>query len=577
MSAIVDVLSGRHRGDERTRRRVLVAVGVVIVDLLLLMVWAVAAEPWSSATVADVAAMPCPSPVTVSISAADTDAMKALAAGYVAHRGLSCDPLRLIVQTSSKALESAGAGSGAFIRITHSAVEDTALMASQVTPFASTPVMLAMPTPLARALGWPDRQLDPVLWADLMAGRVSWSTLGHPDWGPFTIRSPDPRASAEGLIGYAALIGTSNSAVVSEPPSFTHPTTTDRSIIAVGHHITSLGDDPVTALPHAATLAQATRVASAFVTTERDLQAYDAIRPAVPMSAFYLAAGAASIPINLATVGTATGGAYLTIQDLSCFLESVWGTSVVRSAGLRSTTGDAPTTSDVALHPDDALLTPMLVTPEELAAAEQIWTGTQVSTLALVDVSTAAGSRFGDATTTAIDAVRQASAAAYAVASPQACSGVWFFHTDGSGRPLVEQRVTLADNGSRSGRHTHAFAAVSATRTVGTGGGRPLSEAIESAYGYAAEHYQPGRANQLLVVTTGADEGTTSEVDQAEIDAYVRATFSATHPVAIVVVGLGDVDLGPFQTITSLTGGRTVHATTPAQVRAAFALEAFRP
>jgi glutamate-1-semialdehyde 2,1-aminomutase len=52
-----------------------------------------------TAPVAEVAAVPCRSPVTVSISAADTDPTTAVAAGWVTHRGPSCDRLHLIVQT----------------------------------------------------------------------------------------------------------------------------------------------------------------------------------------------------------------------------------------------------------------------------------------------------------------------------------------------------------------------------------------------------------------------------------------------------------------------------------------------
>ena len=69
----------------------------------------------------------------------------------------------------------------------------------------STPLVLAMPEPMAKALGWPD---TPIGWADVLAlakDPQGWASKGHPEWGKFTLGKTNPNVSTSGL---AATIGT---------------------------------------------------------------------------------------------------------------------------------------------------------------------------------------------------------------------------------------------------------------------------------------------------------------------------------------------------------------------------------
>ncbi len=70
---------------------------------------------------------------------------------------------------------------------------------------ASTPLVLAMPEPMARALGWPDA---PIGWSDVLTlarDPQGWATKGHPEWGRFALGKTNPTVSTSGL---AATIGT---------------------------------------------------------------------------------------------------------------------------------------------------------------------------------------------------------------------------------------------------------------------------------------------------------------------------------------------------------------------------------
>jgi Ca-activated chloride channel homolog len=77
-------------------------------------------------------------------------------------------------------------------------------MANQGTPFMNTPLVIAMPEPMANALGWPQEQLG---WSDILTLATStegWSAYGHPEWGAFKLGKTNPNFSTSGLSAFIA-------------------------------------------------------------------------------------------------------------------------------------------------------------------------------------------------------------------------------------------------------------------------------------------------------------------------------------------------------------------------------------
>ena len=67
------------------------------------------------------------------------------------------------------------------------------------TPFMLTPLVIAMPQPMAEALGWPD---EPIGFADLRElanDPDGWGSVGHPEWGLFRLGKTNPNYSTSGL------------------------------------------------------------------------------------------------------------------------------------------------------------------------------------------------------------------------------------------------------------------------------------------------------------------------------------------------------------------------------------------
>jgi Ca-activated chloride channel homolog len=83
-------------------------------------------------------------------------------------------------------------------------------MANQGVPFMNTPLVIAMPRPMAEALGWP---AEPIGWSDVLDLATSdegWAAYGHPEWGPFRLGKTNPNFSTSGL---SALIAQNYAAI----------------------------------------------------------------------------------------------------------------------------------------------------------------------------------------------------------------------------------------------------------------------------------------------------------------------------------------------------------------------------
>ena len=65
--------------------------------------------------------------------------------------------------------------------------------------FMRTPLVIAMPRPMAQALGWPD---TPIGYADILSlaqNPNGWGAKGHPEWGPFKLGKTNPNFSTSAL------------------------------------------------------------------------------------------------------------------------------------------------------------------------------------------------------------------------------------------------------------------------------------------------------------------------------------------------------------------------------------------
>nr|WP_246324980.1 substrate-binding and VWA domain-containing protein [Petropleomorpha daqingensis] len=85
------------------------------------------------------------------------------------------------------------------LRYDQATADATPTVPDDPTQITSTPLVLAMPQPMAEALGWPDK---PIGWTDVLAlvnDPNGWAAAGHPEWGRFTLGKTNPYISTSGL------------------------------------------------------------------------------------------------------------------------------------------------------------------------------------------------------------------------------------------------------------------------------------------------------------------------------------------------------------------------------------------
>src|SRR5438093_2021252 len=78
------------------------------------------------------------------------------------------------------------------------------LIPDSVGHIASSPLVIAMPRPMAEAVGWPHRQIGWRDLFDLAQDPSGWARYGHPEGGAFQLGKTNPTFSTSGL---NALIG----------------------------------------------------------------------------------------------------------------------------------------------------------------------------------------------------------------------------------------------------------------------------------------------------------------------------------------------------------------------------------
>jgi Ca-activated chloride channel family protein len=70
--------------------------------------------------------------------------------------------------------------------------------------FMLTPLVIAVPEPMAQALGYP---ATPIGWTDILTlarSNTGWADFGHPEWGPFRLGKTNPNFSTSGLASLIA-------------------------------------------------------------------------------------------------------------------------------------------------------------------------------------------------------------------------------------------------------------------------------------------------------------------------------------------------------------------------------------
>lgn len=172
--------------------------------------------------------------------------------------------------------------STAWAKVAGADEDAAAMLPSRQPSLARSPLVLAVPKPMAEAAGILD---TPVTWSALvkkLSGTRGWAQYGHASWGEFRIGLSDPQTSTAGLLAVLAVADANHNGVLDagerpEATEFERSATVRVGTSAeIFNGLTSVATQGV-----AATLAYV----SAFPALEQDVVSYNLTKPEVPLVA----------------------------------------------------------------------------------------------------------------------------------------------------------------------------------------------------------------------------------------------------------------------------------------------------
>lgn len=450
----------------------------------------------------------------------------------------------------------------------------------------STPLVLAMPKPMATALGWPTASLG---WSDvlgLVQAKGGWASKNHPEWGAFTLGKTNPTVSTSGL---AATVG----ALVAATGKSSDLTAADlknpkvRSYVAaVEQSVVHYGDTTLTYLSNlqrADDRGAALNYLSAVAVEEKSVLDYNAGNPSgdpktlgqhappkVPLVAVYPKEGTlySDSPYVILQAPWSTAVKQAGAADFLAYLTAPAQQKVFTDANFRTfdhQAGAAITGSDaviadgvkVALSPPgSAVLTGVRSLWGELRKRARV--------LILLDVSGSMGDDAGSSGRSKLDLAKAAAAGALGQLSDTDQVGLWTFTTQmETPSTIYSEDVPIAPL-ARNQRQQLA----GKLQSLGPKNGTPLYAATREASKYMNGSADPKLINAVVVLTDGKNEYTDDNLDSLVSDLSGSATENG---VRVFSIAYGpDADLGTLQKISQASRAAAYDARKPESITKVF-------
>ena len=404
---------------------------------------------------------------------------------------------------------------------------------------ALSPVVMAMPEPVAKRIGWPGKKLR---YGDLVDELTNSTSL--------RAGTVEPTRDAVGLSGLLAL----NAAAGPALPGVLHALAAGRSALRAN----VLEDFPQDDQP--ATIAGALGLTPL---TEQDVISYNGNSPAVPLAAVYASPAPLAMDYPFIVMPGAEAAQTNAARSLYQALRAQPATDRLGRAGFRGPDGKTagtftgPTGAPVAIAvPAEKAFTDVTAINRALAG----WSGvvSPARLLAVLDASHSMGQSVaatGDESR--MQATLEAARDGLTLFSDDWKVGIWEF--DGATHRQLVPIGPLLSNRSAVNESIG-----SVTPHSGDAG---LYRTILDAYREVQQGWQGGRVNSVLVMTDGVAGPKTGDLALKDLLAQLKAARDPGRPVQVVIVGVGtSMARAPFDEITRTVGGGVFIATDPAQV-----------
>lgn len=262
--------------------------------------------------------------------------------------------------------------------------------------------------------------------------------------------------------------------------------------------------------------------------------------------------------------------------QISDFMASDEGHQALSEAGLRPT-------GQEALKDGGALGSVTPLTPTDPEILERTWLSyslqsAPLNALVILDASGSMLTPVEGTDKTRMDLTVDSALAGSQLFPARDSMGLWKFSRnlalpDGcisDYQKLVPVRGMEELTDGKTQRELLQEAGTSISGSIGSTDPTALHDTLLAGFRELKEHYEPGAANVVIMLTDGEnyDEGS---ISQEELISTIQAEQDADEPVFILLIGISqDANMEALQTIASVTGGEAYPALSPTDVQVIF-------
>ncbi|WP_305789171.1 VWA domain-containing protein [Symbioplanes lichenis] len=424
---------------------------------------------------------------------------------------------------------------------------------------AKSPVVVAVPEPIAEGLGWPDKKLG---WKDLLA---KMTTAGALNTG-----IADPARDATGLAGLLALGSAAGASQQGQEQ-------TVGALRALAAGSSSLRDDLLAKFPTSTDAADLASGVSAAPLSEADVIAFDAQKPVVPLSALYLDPQPPALDYPYAVMPEVDLTKAAAATKLRQALEQPAFKNKLAAEGLRGSDGTTgagfatpvggPATLKAAAPAVNGGTAAAGLDASAINKALGSWAAITEPgrVLAVFDVSGSMADKVPTANNLSRAAVTRAAAArGLGLFDTKWAVGVWVFSTEMNGKLPYKQ---LVDISPLSSAESELRGSIDEIRPK-EGGGTGLYNTALAAYKKVQDTWQPSRVNSVILFTDGQDSAPEGGISRETLVAQLKKIQDPRRPVRLVIIGIGnEVDAKELQDIAGATSaGGVFIAPDPAKI-----------
>lgn len=470
-------------------------------------------------------------------------------------------------------------------------------MVGEGTPFMNTPLVIAMPKPMAEALGWPD---VPLGWSDILSMATDpqgWGSVGHPEWGPFRLGKTNPEYSTSGL---NALIA-QNYAANGKTRDLTSEDLAKRQTVVYNENIESTvmhyGDMTMTFLNNLYRADQqgtALNYASAVAVEEKSVIDYnlgnpDGILdpgeqprpPLVPLVAIYPKEGTlfSDSPLFVVDAPWVTDELRSGAKAFEDYLMLAENQETLLEFNFRPgnpavAIGD-PISPENGVDPNQPQTLLQVPSPGVMVDLLDRWheqrKGARV--LLVIDVSGSMRDRASaDRPESKLDLAKQAAMDSLTQFKPDDEVGLRIFSTNlGPGQD--QNFLDLVPVGPVS---ENAEALRSAIEGLFPTNGTPLYDVTRQSFEAMSEQYDPGLINAVVLLTDGMNDDGDATDDNRQLNEALEVMRQGSQgemakPVRVFTIGYGtDADLNVLRQLAEATNAASYNASDPRSITKVF-------